>query len=236
MRLYLIRHGNPVYEPDTLTELGKKQAESVARWLCLQRPDRIYSSTSTRAEMTAQPACDLLKKNMELLDFCNERYMWEDLTVETDYGGDWIFRAPETLELLTSPEVINMGFSWYEHPKLSQYKKGIERVARETDRLLASFGYEHERYTGRYKAVRPTDEKIALFAHAGFGLAFLSCLLDIPYPLFATRFDIGHTGVTVIDFSFYKSSYIVPKVRTLSGTGHLYRDNLPATYDFDEIL
>lgn len=38
------------------------------------------------------------------------------------------------------------------------------------------------------------------FAHQGFGMAFLSEILDIPYPMFANHFDICHTGMTVIEF------------------------------------
>lgn len=231
MIFYFIRHGNPIYNPDSLTELGKKQAESLAKRLAIYGLDKIYVSTSNRAIMTAQPTCDLLKMDMELLDFCNESYAWESLTTKTDYGMDWIFRAPRTLELFTSPEVIKMGFEWYNHPELSEYKNGIERIYDESDKLFVSLGYEHERYTGRYKAVKPNDEKVALFAHAGFGLAFLSCVLDIPYSLLATRFDLGHSSMTVIDFDWYKSNFIVPKVRAWSSDSHLYREGIPATYD-----
>ena len=31
MILYIIRHGEPIYGPDTLTELGQKQAQAVSR-------------------------------------------------------------------------------------------------------------------------------------------------------------------------------------------------------------
>ena len=50
-------------------------------------------------------------------------------------------------------------------------------------------GYEHIRFTGKYKVTKQNDKRIALFAHQGFGLAFLSCLLDIPYPMFCTHFE-----------------------------------------------
>ena len=35
MLLFLIRHGDPIYDPDSLTPLGKKQAEAVAKRLAL---------------------------------------------------------------------------------------------------------------------------------------------------------------------------------------------------------
>lgn len=33
MLLFYIRHGDPIYIPDSLTDLGKRQAEAVARRL-----------------------------------------------------------------------------------------------------------------------------------------------------------------------------------------------------------
>ena len=48
--------------------------------------------------------------------------------------------------------------------------------------------------------MRDNNDRVALFAHQGFGLAFLSCLLDIPYPQMSTDFDMSHTGVTAIHF------------------------------------
>lgn len=55
MILYYVRHGDPIYEPDQLTELGKIQVSAVAKRLALRGVDRIYSSL--RARQTAQPKC-----------------------------------------------------------------------------------------------------------------------------------------------------------------------------------
>ena len=55
MILYYIRHGEPIYDPDCLTELGHKQADAVSKRLALYGVDEIYSSTSIRARQTAEP-------------------------------------------------------------------------------------------------------------------------------------------------------------------------------------
>jgi probable phosphoglycerate mutase len=75
-----------------------------------------------------------------------------------------------------------------------------------------------------------SNKRIALFAHQGFGLAFLSALLDIPYPMLSTHFDICHTGMTVIEFAD-NGGFSVPKVLTLSSDSHLYREGLPTKYN-----
>ena len=217
MILYYIRHGDPIYSPDSLTPLGHRQAEAVAKRLAVYGLDTIYASTSNRAKLTAQPTCELLKKEAELVDFANERYTWEQLTVKTESGRMWLFCHPETIKLLHSAEVRALGDRWYDHPALKEhdFETGITRVYDETDAFFASLGYEHIRYTGQYRVRQSNDQRIALFAHQGFGLAFLSCLLDIPFPQFCRHFDMCHSGMTVIEFE-EKDGLTIPKILTLS--------------------
>ena len=233
MIFYYIRHGDPIYDPDSLTALGKEQAQAVAKRLSGHGFDRIYSSTSQRAIDTARPTCEILKKTPELLDFCHETYVWNDFSVETEEGKRiWAFSDGEISKLFASCEMRNLGDRWYEHESFSgkNFKAGIERVYNETDKFFKSLGYEHERYTGRYQCISPTTERVALFAHQGFGLVFLSCLLDIPYPAFSTHFDMTHTGVTVINFE-QNGEYCIPKVLTLSSEAHIYAEGLPMKYN-----
>ena len=72
MLFFYVRHGDPIYDPNQLTPLGKRQAEAVAKRLAAHGIDEIYASTSNRAIETAQPTCEILKKQMTLLDFANE--------------------------------------------------------------------------------------------------------------------------------------------------------------------
>ena len=80
-------------------------------------------------------------------------------------------------------------------------------------------------------AENPNDRRIALFAHQGFGLAFLSSILDIPYPHFATHFDMQHSGMSVIYFD-EKCPFTIPKLLQLSNDSHLYRQGLPTKYNY----
>lgn len=232
MLLFYVRHGDPTYDPDALTPLGERQAEAVAKRISVYGVDKIYASTSNRAMQTAKPTCEILKKDMTLLDFANEAHAWKELAVE--YGGvrSWLFHHKHFVELFTEKSIRELGDAWYEHPELVKYdlKKGIDRIYNETDKLFAELGYEHDRLTGRYKVLRPNNERVALFAHQGFGIAFLSCVLDIPYPMVAKHFDMCHTGITVIEFAD-RGGYAIPKVLTLSSDSHIYREGLPTNYN-----
>lgn len=232
MLFFYIRHGDPIYNPDSLTPLGERQAEAVAKRLALYGLDRIYSSTSERAKLTAKPTCEILKKEPELLDFAHENHAWCELAVIDEGKRRWMFHNEKFLNIFSKRSVTDLGFEWYEHPELKQYdlKKGIDRIYDEADKFFLSLGYEHERYTGKYKIVTPNNERVALFAHQGFGLAFLSCVLDIPYPMFSKHFDMCHSGMTVINFK-ERDGYAIPLVLSLSSDSHIYREGLPTNYN-----
>lgn len=233
MLFFYLRHGDPIYDPDSLTELGKKQADALAKRLALYGIDEIYSSTSNRAMMTAQPTCDLLHKEMTLLDFTNEKYAYRDLSfVRTDGTRRWICGDPDFRRLFTSPEIVRMGENWVDHPRFAglPVRSGMERIRKESDKFFMKLGYEHETGLGRFRVIRKNDSRVALFAHGGFGAAFLSCLLDIPYPKFATHFDICHSGMTVINFA-EQDGYAIPDILTLSSDSHIYREGLPTAYN-----
>lgn len=230
MILFYIRHGEPIYDPDSLTPVGEKQAESVSKRLALYGVDKIYSSTSNRAIQTARPLCDLMKTEPILLDFCNEKYAIADLTIDRGERRKWIFRDKELKYLLAEEEVLSLGHDWYKHPRLARFQSGIERINRESDEFLKSLGYEHIKRTGRYIVHKPNEERIALFAHHGFGLAFLSNILDIPFPVFANHFELCHSGMTVIEFA-EEDGISMPRVLTLSSDSHLYKDDFPMNYN-----
>jgi len=234
MLFYYIRHGEPIYDPDMLTDHGRLEAEALGEKLSRTGLDRIYTSTSNRAMQTAEPAARFLGITPERLDFANEHYTWLDFTLpnKDGIGAHWVFQDDEATALFASRSIRDLGDRWYEHPAFEgcRFKEGLDRVYRETDSLMASLGYEHERYTGRYVETRENNERVALFAHQGFGFVFLSCLLDIPYPIMCTRFDMCHSGVTVIDFRKNREGFCIPCVLTLSSDSHLYAKGITGNY------
>lgn len=232
MLLYLIRHGDPIYEPDSLTELGEKQAEALSKRLEILGFDKVFVSSSERAILTAKPTCEKIGIEPTVLDWCNEKYAFEEFTAEDQNGKrNWVFSLKETRKLLSSSEIVNLGKDWYKSPKLegTKYHEGIMRISKNADEFLANLGYVHNREENNYKVVNHSDQRIALFAHCGFGLAFLSAVLDIPYPMLAMRFYIQHSGVTVIEFNDL-DSISIPRVFQLSNDSHLYKENLPTKY------
>ena len=222
MLFIYIRHGEPIYNPDGLTELGKRQAEDVARHLEVEGVDKIFSSTSNRAIETSLPTAKRLNKEITYLDFANEKHVWENLTVNNAAGKMWLFQSQKTIELFHTQELIDLGYKWYEHPQFNNgpFKDEVIRIQQESDRFFADLGYLNLG-NGKYKVINENDDRVVMFAHQGFGYAFLSLLLNIPYPIFCTHFELGHVEITLIEFK-NENGYSYPKVLTLSSNNHLF--------------
>lgn len=232
MLLFFVRHGDPCYDPDSLTPLGHRQAEAIGRRLARYGVGRIFASPMVRAMQTAQPASELMNKEIQVLDFASEQHAWDELTLINEAGHrTWACSHPATLKQFARADVRAMGMRWYDHPCFAQntYKQGMERIARESDAWLASLGYEREEQEGFYRVVRPNEERIALFAHAGFGTAFMSHVLGIGYPQYSQTFDMSHSSLTLVEFKD-RDGICIPNVVTLSNDGHLYHEDLPTQF------
>lgn len=235
MILYYVRHGDPTYNPDELTPLGHRQAEAVGRRIAQHGIDRIYSSTSTRAHETAQPLAEILKKEIVQMDWCHENHAYADLQViDADCKKWWANDYMPIRRIFARQECRRLGSEWYEHPELEQwrdrFKAGMERVDTHVDEWLKELGYAHDREAGVYHVLRDNQERVALFAHAGFGRMFLSSLLDISYAEISLRTDMSHTGVTVIEF-VEREGICMPRMLTYSNDAHIYAEHLPTRYN-----
>lgn len=233
MLFYYVRHGVPTYQPDALTPEGWEQARALANRFAVLGLDRIYSSSSPRALETAQPTCERLGLQPIALDWAHESLTWEEFGWKIIKGcGLWTYKEKSWVDRFMDPEVLALGKEWYTHSYFVGTKmgEGVKRVAREADKLMLELGYEHDCANNCFIKVGDSPRRVAFFAHSGFGRTFLSHLLDIPYPLYAVRFDGSFTGVTVLEFSD-KPGIVYPKVLQLSNDAHLYHEGLSTRYN-----
>ncbi len=143
MRIFIVRHGEPDYERDCLTETGKQQAKEAALRLRNEGIQEIYSSPMGRALETAQETSDLLGiRPIRILPFMHE-LQWgsKDGTPVFSNGHPWDI-AGEMIRLdqdLTDPQ-------WPESPMFrnNTVTESALLVMRETDRWLAGLGYVRE--------------------------------------------------------------------------------------------
>ncbi len=246
MLLIYVRHGDPIYTPDQLTPLGERQAESVAHRLALFGVDEIYASTSNRAMQTAMPSCELLGKKLNTLDFLNENYL-NGLKIpneEKENKLSWVWSHPIYSQIITSRDVREMGDKWYDHPALERFhfENTILPINEQMDKLIASYGYEHDLEKGLYNITEShTEKRIAIFAHECMAKIVMSHLLDIPFPSYAAHFEMHTSAFSVICFDSgspigkeeSRSQYARARVLSMSNDSHLYRDGLPLMHRFN---
>ncbi|MBO5869618.1 MAG: histidine phosphatase family protein [Clostridia bacterium] len=231
MLLYVIRHADPTYSPDALTPKGRRQAEALGKRLALHGLDKIYSSPLIRAQQTAQPACEMLGKEKEILDWASEGLASEYFGFLDDTReGRWCWSFGINPTRYYTEENLKLGDKWYEgypfcHTKA---KEGYELIAQKSDEFLESLGYKREGL--KYKILNHTDERVAVFCHYGFGMVWLSHLLQINPISFWSHFGLNHSGMTVIGFSQQEDGYTTPRVVTLSDTSHIYAEGLPTQF------
>ena len=72
MEVMLIRHADPNYKQDTITELGHRQAKALAQSLKNSRLDFLYVSPLGRAQATYRHIADVLNANSATLDWLKE--------------------------------------------------------------------------------------------------------------------------------------------------------------------
>ena len=169
MRIIFIRHGEPDYALDCLTERGRIQAKAAADRLKEEGIEAIFSSPLGRAAETAAFAAETLNLPVKTLDFMRELHWGSiDGTPVPADGHPWDLAdmlAAEGRDL-TDPD-------WREHPYFSNNLVTAEadHVAQKTDEWLLSLGYE--RRGAYYRCVRSDDAQrtVALFSHGGSSAA-----------------------------------------------------------------
>lgn len=228
MLLYIIRHGEPIYGPDTLTPRGQAQAQALSKRFALHGLDRIYSSPMGRARETAQPTAELLGLPVEILPWTRE--IWPEFALPQPDGA-LRFAMEMPGALYRSEENRTAGDAWAQLPCLSsiEAQKNYDKLVASSDEFLKSLGYQRE--DGIYRILRANEERVAVFCHAGFSLTWLPHLLAIPVHLFWAAFDITHSGVTLLRFDNDPSGFTAPKCLMLSDMSHIYKENLPFDYN-----
>ena len=209
MQLYIIRHGDPDYANDTLTEYGWEQAKLLAKRMKDINPDIIYSSPRGRAKATAQPTIDLLKKVYSIEDWTTESmdYMqYPDMNDSKINSKSWKASFSQGIYDFDDYADINR-------------KEVIENLKKSSDEFLLRHGYKHDGLA--YKIIEPNDNKIAVFCHGGFGSNWISHLLSLPPVMGWMQFSLDTTSVTKFVFDNMPNGYTFARCIYMNNTSHL---------------
>lgn len=225
MKLILIRHGEPNYSIDSLTEKGWREAELLSERICKLPVSAIYCSPLGRARDTAKATLQKLSTEATILPWLRE------FDAPIDNGGNekklvpWDFMPG----YWTKQDELYDKDLWFENDRMKTgpVKAEYDKVAAGLDELLKKYGYRRE---GRlYRALPGSDETIVLFCHLGITCVILSHLLGIAAPLLWQGFFIAPTSVTMLETEERRNQEAYFRCRELGDTAHLYVNGEPVS-------
>ena len=224
MRIVFVRHGEPNYEKDCLTPLGRQQALACAERLRSEGISEVFSSPFGRARETAEATARALNLPVRVLDFMHELH-WGSADGHPIFadGHPWSIAdqlASEGWDL-TNP-------AWREHPYYTNnvVTPEVDLVEQGVDQWLLGLGYRRE--GAFYRCLRPDDSPltVSLFSHGGSSIAAIAHILNLPFAYVVGLMHFEFTGITILRFDATPGVRFLPILELCNDAAHL--GNLPA--------
>lgn len=220
MKLILIRHGDPDYVHDSLTEDGFIEAELLADRLEKIKMDEIYVSPRGRAKATAEPTLKRIGREAVELEWLRE---FEARIFRPDgpkdkrvIDWDWLPRE------WTSYEDFYDYDKWWNHPVMTEAGSGDEFkwVISEFEKFLKEHGYERE--NGYFKVNKASNDTIVFFCHFGLTIVLLSYLLHVSPMILWHGFAAAPTSITTVYTEEREKGYASFRINAYGDISHLY--------------
>ncbi len=223
MKLLFIRHGDPDYENDSLTEVGREEAALLVPRMERENIRAFYLSPLGRARATAQPTLDKLRRSGTVFDWLQE---FAVPVLRPDKHGepsvvpwDWL---PQ--DWLQDPRLLDP-VRWKENEVLSSAGVGekYDRICSQFDSLLASHGYRRDGLL--YRVERPNSDTLAFFCHFGVACLFLSHLMNVSPMVLWQGVCMAPSSVTCVCSEERRQGTAAFRAVSIGDVSHLYAEN-----------
>lgn len=230
MRLIFIRHGDPDYENDTLTEKGWKEAAALAERVKKWNVDDFYLSPQGRAQDTASLSLKALGREGITYDWLRE--FWLPVTDPTTgrYGVPWDFMP----EFFTKEPLLYDKDHWFDadvYAANPDLKARAKEVCDSFDALLASYGYKRDGQLYRFDDTRKNNGDVTLvfFCHLGVSLLLMSHLFGIAPSILWQSVFIAPTSVNILASEERMEGIAFFRAQVLGSTTHLHDAKEPVS-------
>lgn len=226
MRLLIIRHGDPDYRIDSLTEKGKREVQLLKDRLSKLDVKAVYCSPLGRARDTAEPTLKALGKTAEICGWLEEfsGYIIDPKTGER--------RIPWDLKpyFWTKEPLFFDKDKWIDVPLMQtgDIKEKYRAVCDGIDGLLEKHGYVRE--GNMYRAERENRDTVLLFCHFGVECVMLSHILNISPVLLWHGFVALPSSVTTLITEEREQGKAYLRCNGFGDISHLYAGNEPASF------
>lgn len=228
MRLLLIRHGDPDYEHDSLTETGKREAALLVPRMQREEITEFFCSPLGRAKETARPTLEALGRTAEECEWLQEFSI--PIHRPDRNGGfspvpwDWL-----PADWLSDPRLMDREH-WRENEVIKAADVGghYDRVVTAFDALLAEHGYRRNGLY--YDAVRPNTETLAFFCHFGLGCVLLSRLMNCSPMILWQGTAWAPTSVTTVYTEERRPGTAAFRAAAIGDVSHLFAASVPPSF------
>ena len=220
MRILIVRHGDPDYDNDCLTPLGRHQAAALSRLLAEKPIERICASPLGRARETAEYTAAALGKTVEILPFLREM---NDVVIPSALRDDLaIWHVPPRQALAADPNRYREESPFRE----SLLEVRLKELETGTASLLEAYGLRRIGAGYHYEADLSAAGDIAVFCHQGVGLTWIAYLLGISYLDMWRTCYISPTSYTTLLFEQSEASFGTFRMIGMGEIAHLARDGI----------
>ena len=242
MRILFIRHGDPDYEHDALTEKGKREAQLLADRLTKEEVKDFYVSPLGRARETGSYTLQRLGRSAQMKEWLQEfpaevdvsqseflQKMYPDTRRREDG-----FEKRISWDMLPgfwgdTPEYFDR-YAWRKtevaaHSRLNQ---AYDEMAAGMDELLAEHGYFRD--GSWYRTEQGTNETIVCFCHFGVTCAILSYLWNVSPFILWHSLALAPTSVTEVFTEEREKGKVIFRATKVGDISHLYVGNEPPSF------
>ena len=239
MRILIIRHGDPDYTIDSLTEKGWKEAELLSERLKKIDIDAFYVSPLGRAKDTASLTLKKMNRTATEYDWLREFWPLIDRPDVPNHKAICWYFLPEDW---TGDERYFLRNQWYDTECMQEgkVKEAYHYVTDNFDKLLAQHGYVRDGEI--YRVEKPNRDTIVFFCHFGLECVLLSHLMNVSPMILWHHACAAPSTVTTVITEERREGKAIFRVNGFGDISHLYvADEEPAfaarfceTFDSDE--
>lgn len=250
MRIIFVRHAEPDYNCDGLTENGKKEAEAVGIRASKWNVDRFYVSPMGRANDTIAPTLRLTGRTATTIPWLRE-YSYRVEKAHGKAGVCWDFIPSDWANnpiMYTADKWLDIE-PFCQNPEIKEIyyasRKGLDDILKDygyirngnyfinekspKNKQIMSTCVDPKTHYGDTIPDSDNGETIVFFCHFGITCLMLSHLINIPFPVLAQGTIIPPTGVTVVTSEERWDNEAFFRLQSLGDVSHLKEAGLPTS-------